>query len=87
MIGTIKIKLKNRYEAELYLVGTYNQIEWDNPKICALGENYSCYMLKDNACEPLGISIAERVNGTYILSLLKTKRYILRIKSSKGYKI
>ena len=40
MIGAVCCKLNNEYEFRLYLLGTYNQIDWQTSMSCALGDNY-----------------------------------------------
>lgn len=40
MIGAVCCKLNNEYEFRLYLLGTYNQIDWQTSLSCALGDNY-----------------------------------------------
>lgn len=46
MIGAVCFKVTNEYEVRIYMVGTYEQIDWTNPSPCVLGENYTCYALK-----------------------------------------
>ena len=43
MIGAVCCKLNNEYEFRLYLLGTYNQIDWQTSLSCTLGDNYICY--------------------------------------------
>lgn len=78
MIGAVCFKVTNEYEVRIYMVGTYEQIDWTNPSPCVLGENYTCYALKNEEAGN-AIQIVAGVNGQYMLRLFETKRYILRL--------
>ena len=78
MIGAVCFKVTNEYEVRIYMVGTYEQIDWTNPSPCVLGENYTCYALKNEEAGN-AIQIVAGLNGQYMLRLFETKRYILRL--------
>lgn len=78
MIGAVCFKVTNEYEVRIYMVGTYEQIDWTNPSPCVLGENYTCYALKNEEAGN-AIQIVTGLNGQHMLRLFETKRYILRL--------
>ena len=78
MIGAVCFKVTNEYEVRIYMVGTYEQIDWTNPSPCVLGENYTCYALKNEEAGN-AIQIVAGLNGQHMLRLFETKRYILRL--------
>lgn len=75
MIGAVCFKVTNEYEVRIYMVGTYEQIDWTNPSPCVLGENYTCYALKNEEAGN-AIQIVTGLNGQHMLRLFETKRYI-----------
>ena len=74
MIGAVCFKVTNEYEVRIYMVGTYEQIDWTNPSPCVLGENYTCYALKNEEAGN-AIQIVTGLNGQHMLRLFETKRY------------
>lgn len=79
MVGAVGFKYTNGYEARIYMVGTYNQIDWTYEMPCVLGENYVCYKYKNDCQNPCQLNIVENIGGNFILRLVETKRYVLRI--------
>ena len=81
MIGAIDIKLNKRCKARLYLVGTYNLIDWNNSFPSDLGDRFESFDFKDPAGQMPAISVAQGLDSSYVLRLIETKRYILKIES------
>lgn len=70
MIGAVCFKVTNEYEVRIYMVGTYEQIDWTNPSPCVLGENYTCYALKNEEAGN-AIQIVTGLNGQHMLRLFE----------------
>ena len=81
MIGAICLKLNGGCIARLYLVGTYNLIDWNTDCPSDLGDKYISYEYKDNSGQQSVISIVRGFNDEFILRLVETKRYILKIEN------
>lgn len=79
MIGAVCFKVANEYEVRIYMVGTYEQIDWKNKLPCILGENYSCCNFKNEEMGNSAIQIVNVPDGEYVLRLTETKRYVLRL--------
>ncbi len=79
MIGAICLKLNEKCSVILYLVGTYNYIDWNNTYPSELGENVALFYFKDDSVQQPVIVIEQGLDGDYILRLIETKRYILKI--------
>lgn len=79
MIGAVCFKVTSEYEARIYMVGTYDQIDWTNELPCILGERYVCYDFKDEKDKNSALKIVEGLDGKYSLQLIETKRYVLRL--------
>lgn len=79
MIGAIGIKLNNRNSIRLYPAGGYNDIDWDTEFPSDLGNDYTTYHNKDASTQKPALIIAQGLDGRYILRLIETKRYVLRI--------
>lgn len=84
MVGAVRLKINDRQRAKLYLVGTYNSIDWDAEKPSELGEEYVCYDFKAGAIQQPAISIAKGLDGEYVLRLVETRRYILKLEDDAG---
>ena len=81
MIGAICLKLNEKCKARLYLVGTYNAIDWNNECPSELGDCFVSYCFKEESAQQPAVSIARGLDGDYILRLIETKRYILKIEN------
>jgi len=79
MIGAVCFKVTSEYEARIYMVGTYDQIDWTNELPCILGKKYACYGFKDEKDKITTLKVVEGLDGKYILQLIETKRYVLRL--------
>ena len=79
MIAAIRFKVNSEYTASIYPVGTFNNIDWDNGHLCSLGEEFTTFKYKDTSDSPDMMSIAAGLDGTDILRLKETKRYIIKI--------
>ncbi len=86
MIGAVCFKVTSEYEARIYMVGTYNQIDWENRLSCDLGTDYSCYFYKKKS-EIDAISIVKGLDDQYVLRLKETKRYVVKLIYSSDVKI
>ena len=49
MIGAVCYKVTSEYTARIYLVGTYDQIDWTHELPCILGEKYVTVLNASNA--------------------------------------
>lgn len=83
MIGAICYRITNEYEARIYLVGSYEEIDWTKEYPCTLGSDFVAYDYKNPADSDV-ITIANSVDGKRILRLAETKRYILKIICQDG---
>ncbi len=63
----------------MYLAGTYHHIDWDTKKDSVLGERFATYNFKEANSRRMAISIDQGLNGEYILRIIETKRYALKI--------
>lgn len=81
MIGAICRKLNENSWAEIYLTGTFGQIDWTAQFPTDLGEEYWIYPNKKKTDRYAGIRIERGLNGEYVLRLKETKRYTVKIKS------
>ena len=79
MIGAVRFKVTSEYEARIYMVGTYDQIDWTNERPCILGESYACYNFKNEKDNSSVLKIVEGLDGKYGLQFIETKRYVLRL--------
>lgn len=80
MIGAVCCKLNNEYEFRLYLLGTYNQIDWQTSLSCTLGDNYICYPYNKDCQRNDSLIITLDQNEKPLLRLFETKRYVINIK-------
>ena len=72
MIGAICRKLNEDSCIVIYLVDTYNQIDWfAEPSECVLGKEYSVYPYKETNEKRAGISVDKTINGEYVLRIPK----------------
>lgn len=84
MIGSIRIKISEKCKAKIYLAGTYNYINWDIENVSGLGEQFVAYEFKEEFCQQPAIIIDRGLDDEYILRLVETKRYILKMECDKG---
>ena len=86
MIGAICYKVTSEYQAKIYMVGTYNQIDWTNEHSCTLGEDFVFFAPKGEQFCKNGINIAKGIDGQPILRLVEAKRYIVKIECLENKK-
>lgn len=87
MVGAIRFITNDNCKVFLYPVGTHSQIDWDTEHASNLGNGFVTYDAKSDY-ERLGaITIAKGLNGEYILRLVETKRYMLRLERDDGQSI
>lgn len=79
MIGAVGYKIQGQCEARIYLAGTYNRIDWESGSTSELGEQFINYALKDDASTACSVVIATGPDGSKVLRLIETKRYIVRL--------
>lgn len=84
MIGAICLRLDEKNKAWLYLAGTYNDIDWNTEKSSALGEQVVSYDFKEKSGLKSGISIVQRFDDEYVLRLVETKSYTLKMENEEG---
>lgn len=65
-------------------MGTYNLIDWSTEYPSKLGDEFVTYGFKKDAGQKPAIIIAPGLDGQYVLRLIETKRYILKIEEGKG---
>ena len=87
MIGAISFRLKKKCQVIIYLVGTYDQINWSHKISCKLGEEYSTYDFLDPTNKIDSLIIDYGLDGNAVLRLIETKRYILKVESLTGERI
>lgn len=79
MIGGLCFRINDNCTVKLYAVGMYNQIDWDDKEDCELGERFSISAYKDPDEERSFVKIEKGIDGEYILRLVETKRYIIKV--------
>ena len=79
MIGAICLELDDNTSARLYLSGSYKNIDWGNRFPSALGEKYFYFSFKEESGLNPVMSVVQGLDGEYILRLIETKRYLLKI--------
>lgn len=79
MIGAICFKINEIYRAKLYLSGSYNYINWEAGYSTDLGDSYVAYNFKTDSGQQPAMYVAQGLDGNYILRLVETKRYILKL--------
>lgn len=84
MIGAIRLKLNEKCRAKLYLMGTYNRIDWDTEYSTELGDEISAYGFVDTPGKSPFISIAQGLDDKYVLRLVETKKYVIRMENDDG---
>lgn len=84
MIGAICLRLNEKCRARLYLVGTYSHIDWNTECSTELGEGFIGHEFIDETGQQPVISIAQSLDGEYILRLIETKRYVIKMENENG---
>lgn len=84
MIGAICLKFNEKCRAKIYLVGTYSYIDWKNECSTELGEKFVGYKYNKELGQPSVINVTQSLNGEYILRLVETKRYVIKIENDDG---
>lgn len=81
MVAAICFKIDEKNKAKIYLVGSYNYIEWNIEHQTDLGRDFSVCNYKSAAPVKRAFSIEKGIDGKSILRLIETKRYILKIEA------
>lgn len=84
MIGAICLRLNEKCRASLYLVGTYNHIDWSAEYSSDLGDKFILYKFKEEFGQQSAISVARDLDGEYTLRLIETKRYVIKMENGDG---
>lgn len=87
MIGAICLRLNEKCRARLYSVGTYSHIDWNTEYSTELGDEFVGYKFIEESGQQPVISITQSLNGKYILRLIETKRYIIRMENDDGVEL
>lgn len=82
MIAAIEFKIDDKREAVLYLAGSYNCIDWSSGDITKLGDDIRAFSYKQGQKGQPAVVIQEGIDGEYVLRLIETKRYILRVQGN-----
>lgn len=84
MIGAIRVKINEHYSVKIYPVGTFDVIDWKSYEVSKLGDDcYAYSYIDENAPEKSDIIIDQGFDGDYMLRLVETKRYVLRIETDE----
>ena len=84
MIGAICLRLNEKCRAKLYPVGTYSHIDWNTECSTELGDEFVGYKFIEESGQQPVISIAQSLDGEYILRLIETKRYVIKMENDDG---
>lgn len=85
MIGAICLRLNEKCRAKLYPVGTYSHIDWNTECSTELGDEFVGYEFIEESGQQPVISIAQSLDGEYILRLIETKRYVIKMENDDGF--
>lgn len=87
MIGAVCLKLNENCRAKIYAFGTYDAIDWENSYQTELEGDFLAYnFFKETKQKPM-IKIEKSINGDFILRLIETKNYVLKIEDKNHGKI
>jgi len=81
MIDAVCCKLDDHNRIKLYPVGMYNSIDWDTPYPSQLGDMYTEYACKTESQNKPAILVRKSFDDSYVLRVIETKRYMVRIDS------
>lgn len=84
MIGAVRFITNDNCKVTLYPVGTHGHIDWDTEHVSCLGEGFITHEAKPDYDQPNAITIAKGLDGEYVLRLVETKRYMLRLERDDG---
>lgn len=87
MIAALRFKVNDDYSASIYPAGSFNNVDWENAQPCSLGIDFSTYEYKKTVDGAGKITIAAGPDGTEILRLTETKRYIIKINTVPGVQV
>ena len=68
-------------------MGTYSRIDWKNECSTELGEKFIGYKFTEDFERQSVISIGQSVDGKYILRLIETKRYVIKMENDDGVEL
>lgn len=84
MIGAIRFITNDNCKVFLYPVGTHGYIDWNAEHVSCLGNDFVTYEAKPGYDQPNAITIAKSLDDEYVLRLVETKRYMLRLERNDG---
>lgn len=87
MIGAILFKINDKCRAKLYVVGTYNSINWEIENTSNLGEQFVTCEVKEGYTQQPVITIVQGLDDEYIIRLVETKRYVLKMECDEGEQV
>lgn len=84
MIGAIRFITNDNCKVFLYPVGTHSHIDWSTEHVSCLGSEIVTYDSMPGYDQPNAITIAKSLDDEYMLRLVETKRYILRVENNSN---
>ena len=87
MIGAVCLKLNENCRAIIYAFGTYDSIDWNNGHPTKLGNEYLTYDFLNKTEQKPVINIEKSINGDFVLRLIETQNYVLKVEDKENNKI
>ncbi len=84
MIGAVRFITNDNCKVLLYPVGTHGHIDWTIEHVSCLGKGFITYDAEPDYDQPNAITIAKGLDSKYVLRLVETKRYMLRLERNDG---
>lgn len=81
MIAALRFKVNEECSIRIYPVGAFNDIDWAIEQECSLGNEYSVYKYKTPDSQTKSMAVEVGVDGNYVLRLIETRRYVLRMEN------
>lgn len=78
MIAALSYQVNSEYRIIIYPSGFYSEIDWQNESDCILGPEYLAYGFSKPSVNGSGILIARGTDGTDIIRITETRRYVIR---------
>lgn len=80
-VAAIEISFKTG-KIELYQAGYYDEVDWNQPNPCSLGDAFLYYRFKNEALDKAAITIERGLDDEPILRVTETKRLAVKASSS-----
>lgn len=68
----------------MYLVGTYNSINWNEENVSDPKQKYITYNFKEDASSKESIFIEQGIDGEFVLRIVETRHYMIKFECDKG---